>query len=73
MSRHPFTTRRGPGKSERNIRSRLWSRDTVNELKHGNAENLATRLAEVNAEKKLTRQFPSVTRIEQARSPEPVI
>ena len=33
--------------------------DTVKELKTRNAANLATKLAEVNAEKKLTRQVPS--------------
>ncbi|MBK8174151.1 MAG: DUF4332 domain-containing protein [Rhodospirillales bacterium] len=33
--------------------------DTVKELQHRNAENLATRLTEVNAEKKLTRRVPS--------------
>ena len=32
--------------------------DTVKELKSRNAANLATKLAEVNAEKKLTRQVP---------------
>jgi len=34
--------------------------DTVKELKHRNAENLAAKMAEVNAEKKLVRQTPSV-------------
>ena len=34
--------------------------DTVKELKHRNAENLAARMAEVNAEKKLVRRPPSV-------------
>ncbi|HEX9795152.1 MAG TPA: DUF4332 domain-containing protein [Planctomycetota bacterium] len=33
--------------------------DTVKELKHRNAENLATKMAEVNAEKKLARRVPS--------------
>lgn len=34
--------------------------DTVNELKHRNAENLAARMAEVNETKKLVRRPPSV-------------
>lgn len=33
--------------------------DTVKELKHRNAENLAEKMAEVNAEKKLVRRPPS--------------
>lgn len=33
--------------------------DTVKELKHRNAENLATKMAEVNAAKKLVRRPPS--------------
>ena len=33
--------------------------DTVKELKHRNAENLAARMAEVNAEKRLVRRPPS--------------
>lgn len=34
--------------------------DTVNELKHRNAENLAAKMAAVNEEKKLVRRPPSV-------------
>lgn len=34
--------------------------DTVNELKHRNAENLTAKMAEVNEEKKLVRRPPSV-------------
>ncbi len=34
--------------------------DTVKELKHRNAENLAKKMAEVNAEKNLVRRTPSV-------------
>ena len=33
--------------------------DTVKELKHRNAENLAAKMAEVNEEKKLVRRSPS--------------
>ena len=35
--------------------------DTVNELKHRNAENLAARMAEVNEDKRLVRRAPSAT------------
>lgn len=35
--------------------------DTVKELKHRNAENLAEKMAAVNEEKKLTRAVPSST------------
>ncbi len=35
--------------------------DTVKELRTRNAANLATKMVEVNAEKKLTRQVPSET------------
>lgn len=35
--------------------------DTVKELKHRNAENLANKMAEINAEKNLVRRTPSVT------------
>lgn len=35
--------------------------DTVKELKHRNAENLAAKMAEVNEEKNLVRRPPSVT------------
>ena len=45
--------------------------DTVKELKHRNAENLAAKMAEVNEEKKLVRRPPSATVVsdwvEQAR------
>jgi predicted flap endonuclease-1-like 5' DNA nuclease len=34
--------------------------DTVKELKHRNAENLAAKMEEVNASKKLVRKVPSV-------------
>jgi len=34
--------------------------DTVKELKHRNADNLADKMAEVNAQKKLVRRAPSV-------------
>jgi predicted flap endonuclease-1-like 5' DNA nuclease len=37
--------------------------DTVPELAQRNAENLAAKMAEVNAEKSLTRQTPSATRV----------
>ena len=51
--------------------------DTVRELKHRNAENLATKMAEVNERKNLTRAVPSskqVTKwVEQAKSLEPAI
>ncbi len=35
--------------------------DTVKELQHRNAENLAAKMAEVNDDKKLVRRTPSVT------------
>ena len=51
--------------------------DTVKELRNRNAENLATKMVEVNAVKKLTRTVPSgkvVTGwVEQAKSLNPVI
>ena len=51
--------------------------DTVKELRNRNAENLAAKMAEVNATKKLTRSVPSekvVTKwVEQAKSLDPVI
>ncbi len=37
--------------------------DTVKELKHRKPENLAAKMAEVNAKKKLTRQSPSASMI----------
>ena len=51
--------------------------DTVKELKHRNAENLADKMKEVNETKKLTRQVPAAGQvekwIEQAGSLEPKI
>ena len=51
--------------------------DTVKELKHRNADNLAEKMSEVNEAKKLTRQVPSAGQvkkwIEQAASLEPKI
>ena len=51
--------------------------DTVKELRHRNAENLATKMAEVNEEKKLTREVPSakvvINWIEAAKSMDPGI
>lgn len=45
--------------------------DTVKELQHRNPENLTARMAEVNAEKKLTRRVPNTAEvgkwIEQAK------
>ncbi|MEP4031905.1 DUF4332 domain-containing protein [Roseibium polysiphoniae] len=37
--------------------------DTVKELKHRNAENLAAKMSEVNVEKKLVRQVPGTTQV----------
>ncbi len=37
--------------------------DTVKELKHRNAANLATKMSEVNEEKKLVRQVPSESQV----------
>ena len=49
--------------------------DTVKEFKHRNADNLAAKMAEVNEEKKLTRQVPSASTlqgwIDQAKEMEP--
>jgi len=49
--------------------------DTVKELKHRNADNLATKMDEVNADKKLTRQVPNAGTlqgwIDQAKEMEP--
>lgn len=46
--------------------------DTVKELKHRNPENLVAKMAEVNEEKKLVRQTPSLSQtekwVEQAKS-----
>lgn len=51
--------------------------DTVKELQHRNAENLAGKLAEVNEKKKLTRRTPSASEvakwIEQAKSLPPMV
>jgi predicted flap endonuclease-1-like 5' DNA nuclease len=51
--------------------------DTVKELRNRNAENLAAKMAEVNASKKLTRTVPSEKVvsgwIDQAKSLDPLI
>lgn len=51
--------------------------DTVKELRNRNAENLHAKIAEVNAEKKLVRQIPSLSLvqgfIEQAKELPPVV
>ncbi len=51
--------------------------DTVKELQHRKADNLAARMAEVNAAKKLTRVVPAASQvakwIEQAKSLTPII
>ena len=51
--------------------------DTVKELQHRKADNLAARMAEVNAAKKLTRVVPAASQvakwIEQAKSLPPII
>ncbi|MBD8893968.1 DUF4332 domain-containing protein [Roseibium litorale] len=51
--------------------------DTVKELKHRNAENLAAKMAEVNETKKLVRQVPSESQVakwvEQAKELPPVL
>ncbi len=51
--------------------------DTVKELRNRNAENLHAKIAEVNAEKKLVRQIPSLSLvqgfIEQAKELTPVV
>jgi predicted flap endonuclease-1-like 5' DNA nuclease len=51
--------------------------DTIKELRTRNAENLATKVAEINKEKNLTRQVPTaptITKwIEAAKSLDPVI
>ncbi len=39
--------------------------DTVKELKHRNSKNLAEKMAEVNETRKLVRQVPSETQVEQ--------
>lgn len=51
--------------------------DTVKELKHRNAANLAAKMAEVNEDKKLVRQVPGeaqVTKwVDQAKNLDPVM
>lgn len=51
--------------------------DTIKELRHRKADNLAEKMKQVNDEKKLTRTVPSESqvskRIEQAKSLEPLI
>ena len=51
--------------------------DTVKELRNRNAENLAAKMAEVNEEKKLTRQVPGAKTVEdwvsQAKELAPVL
>ncbi len=51
--------------------------DTVKELRNRNAANLAAKMAEVNAEKKLTRTVPSESQVEkwveQAKGLDPLI
>ncbi len=51
--------------------------DTVKELRHRNAENLAAKMKEVSDEKKITRVSPSASQIaewiEQAKTLEPKI
>jgi len=51
--------------------------DTVKELRNRRADNLAAKMAEVNAEKKLVRQVPSQSQVEkwvaQAKELAPVI
>ena len=43
--------------------------DTVKELKHRNAANLAAKMKEVNEEKKLVRQVPGETSVEKWVAP----
>ena len=51
--------------------------DTVKELRHRNAENLASKMAEVNAEKKLAKSSPAASVvakwIEDSKTIEPTI
>jgi predicted flap endonuclease-1-like 5' DNA nuclease len=51
--------------------------DTVKELRNRNAENLHAKMVEVNAQKKLTRVVPGLSKIEdfieQAKSLDPMI
>ncbi len=51
--------------------------DVVKELRNRNAENLAEKMREVNAEKRLVRQVPNLERVEswvqQAKQLEPAV
>ena len=51
--------------------------DTVKELRNRRADNLAAKMAEVNADKKLVRQVPSESQVtkwvEQAKGMDPMI
>jgi len=51
--------------------------DTVKELRNRNAENLHAKLVEVQAEKKITRAVPALSRVvdfvEQAKGLEPIV
>jgi predicted flap endonuclease-1-like 5' DNA nuclease len=51
--------------------------DSVKELRHRNAENLAKAMGEVNAKKKLTRAVPSVSQVQRwidaAKTTEPAV
>lgn len=51
--------------------------DTVKELRNRNAENLHTKLAEVQEEKKITRTVPALSQVtdfvEQAKALDPVV
>jgi predicted flap endonuclease-1-like 5' DNA nuclease len=51
--------------------------DAVKELRNRNAENLAEKMGEVNAEKRLVRQVPNLERVEswvqQAKQLEPAV
>ena len=51
--------------------------DTIKELRNRNADNLATKMEEVNTEKKLSKTSPSVSQIkdwiDQAKTTEPKI
>jgi len=51
--------------------------DTVKELRNRNAENLAEKMREVNAEKRLVRQVPNLERVEswvqQAKQLDPAV
>ena len=51
--------------------------DTVKELRNRNADNLHAKMAEVNADKKLVRQLPALSKVQdfvaQAKELDPVI